>query len=63
MQVARKWGQDDGEGAVLDYSQKVDSEGSPESGLDISTPMADLSLKSRVDEYEDEDDGESKVLP
>ena len=63
MQVARKWGQDDGEGAVLDYSQKVDGEGGPESGLDINAPMADLSLKSRVDEYEDEDDGESKVLP
>lgn len=63
MQAARKWGQDDGEGAVLDYSQKVDSEGGPESGLDISAPMADLSLKSHVDEFEDEDDGEPKVLP
>ena len=63
MQAARKWGEDGDEKTVLDYSQKDNEEAAAEGKLDQNKPMADLSLKSRVDEFEDEDEEEGSALP
>ena len=57
MQAARKWGKDGDEKTVLDYSQKDNEEAAAEGKLDLSKPLADLTLKSRVDEFEDEEEG------
>ena len=55
--MARKWGEDGDEKVVLDYSQKDNEEAASEGKLELSRPMADLSLKSRVDDFEEEEEG------
>ena len=55
--MARKWGEDNGGKTVLDYSQKDNEEAAGDKRLDFHEPMADLSLKSRVDEFEDNEEG------
>ena len=62
MQAARKWGEDGDEKTVLDYSQKDNEEAAAEGKLDLSKPLADLTIKSRVDEFEDEEEGASAVV-
>ena len=57
-QVARKWDGNSADKPVLDYSQKEDGEAAAGERQDISQPLADLSLKSRVDEFEDDEEGE-----
>ncbi len=57
MQAARKWGEDGDEKTVLDYSQKDNEEAAAEGKQDLSKPLADLTIKSRVDEFEDEEEG------
>ena len=53
-----KWDGNSADKPVLDYSQKEDGEAAAGDGQDISQPLADLSLKSRVDEFEDDEEGE-----
>ncbi len=64
MQAARKWGKDGDEKTVLDYSQKDNEEAAAEGKLDLSKPLADLTLKSRVDEFDDEEEGTAcSIMP
>ena len=57
-QVARRWDGNSADKPVLDYSQKEDGETAAGDSQDISQPLADLSLKSRVDDCEDDEEGE-----
>ena len=57
-QVARKWDGNSADKPVLDYSQKEDGGAAAGDRQDISQPLADLSLKSRVDEFDNDEEGE-----
>ena len=56
--MARKWDGNSADKPVLDYSQKEDGEAAAGDRQDISQPLADLSLRSRVDEFDDDEEGE-----
>ena len=56
--MARKWDGNSADKPVLDYSQKEDGEAAAGDRQDITQPLADLSLKSRVDVFDDDEEGE-----